>query len=241
MSTLCRSIQSEHGVDEGLPNQRIDPYPVQPRGRGCTGPVILIVRFEIMIRAITNVLNNLTFLRKSVANSYPDENVLFATSVTHLRTADAGPTGWSAKRFRQRRGIAVFTNKRLVVKSSFISPLTVVWLVLAVLMAWRWWDARAWLDLFIAVGALAFILQRRPFTYVIECEQIKSATLGSVRGIAGAFPLLTLQTEQESVNLVTADVFPAEVLRHVGINNEGTEPEVGQVSSEGSPSDEPST
>ena len=170
-------------------------------------------------------------MRRAVASRFPGENVLFATSVTHLRTRDANPTGWSARRFRQRCGAAVFTNKRLVVKSGLVSPLTVVWLAVAFLIAWRWWETGSELDLFLAVGALVFILQRRLFADTLEYAQIRSATLGSVRGIVGTFPLLTLRSETESINLVTADELPVAVLGYLGITNEEAEPEDRHVSS----------
>ena len=171
-----------------------------------------------MLRNLADTLNSFKRTTAVVERKYPAERVQFATAVTLLETTTSQPVGWSLRRLLQRRGNAVFTDRRVFVQSSFVSPLTALWVVAIVVFGIQFVLTRQFLDGLIAMVGAVFIWQRRPYERSIEYDQIKKVQFGGVRGIGGRGDIVAFQTETDSLHIVTAQFVPEGLKRSLGVS-----------------------
>ena len=109
----------------------------------------------------------------SIMGNFDGETLLLATAATVLKTASRSTVGWSPERYRrwaatllptfQRRGNVVITDKRVYIRSSFASPLTLFWIVVLVFGVAHFAVYRDGTHLLLAAAASMFLYDRRPF------------------------------------------------------------------------------
>lgn len=164
-----------------------------------------------MLRSLADSLNNLTAAVRWASARYPAETIRFASAATMLETPGASPTGWSWQRMFQRRGNVVITDRRILLRSSFLSLYSLFYLLL---LAYALYRALTTGDYFYAILGLLIALilvQRLPYTRDIPFEQVEQITLGAVQGISGGASLMAVQQGGRTINIVPAQLLPEEV------------------------------
>ena len=172
-----------------------------------------------MLRTKADQLNLASRTRSLVEHRYRDEKVRFATAVTILETPVATPTGWSLRRFLQRRGNVVITDARIFVQSSFLSLLTVIWLAVIGYGIYRYSRDGHIASVMLAVVGAIFIFQRRPYSRDVPFNQIQRVEFGSVQGIAARCDIMSIMLDRRAIQLVTAQRVPDSIrerLRELG-------------------------
>ena len=164
-----------------------------------------------MIRQLTDKLNASESTRRLVSTRFPEEIIELSTAVTILDAPDANPIGWSLRRFLQRRGNVVITNRRVFVESSFRSPFTVLWVVVLLFAAYKLLFGPSWIWVLLALTAGIFVFQRRPYSQDLPFAELKGIRFGSVQGMAGRGDIVTLNLGAKALHLVTSQFVPGEV------------------------------
>ena len=67
---------------------------------------------------IIDQLSNLNYLVNRLKSKYETEEIVFASAATILETKSTHAVGWSWKRLFQRRGVVIFTDRRLHLQAS---------------------------------------------------------------------------------------------------------------------------
>jgi hypothetical protein len=107
----------------------------------------------------------------------------------------------------------VFTNKRVLFRAGWLSPLGVVY---AAVMCWALVESAisvSWVALLLVVTLAGLLVQRRPHQWDIPFEDLVDSRIASAQGIAGEVTVLILVIETGSVQLVTARDLPERVKR----------------------------
>lgn len=163
-----------------------------------------------MSHTTVNQMNLLSRTRSVVQQRYPDETILFSTAVTILETPNNSPTGWSLRRFLQRRGNMVVTDARVFVQSSFFSLLTIVWLAVIASTVYEFVQNGHSFNTVVAIVALIFIIQRRPYTRDLPFNAIRDVEFGSVRGMTARCDIMSIVLDGRAIQLVTAKNVPGD-------------------------------
>lgn len=161
-----------------------------------------------MLRDTADHLNAASLARSNVAERHADEDVVFATAATILESLSASPVGWSLQRLFQRRGTVVFTNSRVVVSSSFVSLLTVAWVLVLAYGLYAVVGNPTAINAVVPVVAAAFLFQRRPYFRDIPFQEVQSVNLGCVRGIASNHDVIALILNDRVLHLVPSQIIP---------------------------------
>ncbi len=161
-----------------------------------------------MFRTTADQLNLASRTRSLVEHRYRDEEVRFATAVTILETPAATPTGWSLRRFLQRRGNVVITDARIFVQSNFVSLFTVIWLAVIGYVIYGYSRDGHMASILVALVSAMFIFQRRPYSRDIPLNQIHRVEFGSVQGIAARCDIMSIMLDGRAIQLVTAQRVP---------------------------------
>ena len=168
-----------------------------------------------MLRAGTDRVNFASRSRSDIERLYPQETVLLSTAVTILETPSQSPTGWSPRRFFQRRGNVTITDARIVIAANPLSPIAVLWLVVVSYGGYRLLvDADPIGAALVLVGSL-FLFQRRPYRRDLPYNSIRGVIFGSVRGMAARCDIISVVIDGRAIQLVTAQSIPAEVRRRL--------------------------
>ena len=180
-----------------------------------------------MNRQLADKLNASGAMRRGVSVRFPQETIELATAVTILDAPDANPIGWSLRRFLQRRGNVVITDRRVVVESSFRSPLTIIWVVALLFAAYELASGFSWEWVFLALTAGILVFQRRPYSRNIPFSELKGVRFGNVRGASGRADIIALDLGGTALHLVTCQFVPDELKRQMelwtGPDSEGRE------------------
>lgn len=164
-----------------------------------------------MIRNTADQLNLASLTRSVVERQYPDETVQFSSAATILETRQESPTGWSLGRLFQRRGNVIITDARIFIQSSFLSLLTVIWALVIGYCVYRYIQTANTFDIFVAVFAMIFIIQRRPYSRDVPFSTIRRVHFGSVRGMAARCDIISIVIGDRAIQLVTAQLLPDEL------------------------------
>ncbi|MGF1569902.1 MAG: hypothetical protein ACFCVD_17845 [Nodosilinea sp.] len=155
---------------------------------------------------------NLTSRTRSVVErQYPGETVLFSTAATILETRHESPTGWSLKRFFQRRGNIVITDARIFIQSSFLSLMTVIWIVVIGCGLYLYVQNANIFAIVMAVFAAIFIIQRRPYSRNVPFNSIRHVHFGSVRGLLGRLNIMSIVINSRAIQLVPIQFVPDDI------------------------------
>lgn len=162
-----------------------------------------------MLRTTADQLNLSSRTRSVVERCYPDEQVLFTTAVTILETDQTSPIGWSLRRFAQRRGNVVITDKRLFVQSSFLSLFSIFWLGIIAYSIYEYSHTGHFFHIAIGIPAAIFIVQRRPYSRDLPFDAIRCVEFGTTRGIAARCDIMSIVLADRAIQLVTAQIVPS--------------------------------
>ena len=168
-----------------------------------------------MNRQLADKLNASGAMRRGVSTRFPQETIELATTVTILGAPDANPIGWSLRRFLQRRGNVVITDRRVVVESSFRSPLTIIWVVALLFAAYELASGFSWEWVFLALTAGILVFQRRPYSRNIPFSELKGVRFGNVRGVSGHADIVALNLGETALHLVMCQFVPEELKRQM--------------------------
>jgi hypothetical protein len=158
-----------------------------------------------------DTLNRTSQTVRRVRTLHPGEDVIFAAAATILESGDRAPIGWSIRRFLQVRGNVAVTPHRIFVQSNFLSPMTALWVVVALaasVIAIVFADT---ISLVLAIVALVLIAQRRPFIRDIPVHMIYEVRFGSARGATGRADIMMISTAEGTLHITTSKPIPATV------------------------------
>ena len=157
-----------------------------------------------MDRWIVEQLNGSSGTARKVKRRFPEDEVWLATAVTMLETPEREPVGWSPRRLLQRRGNAVFTDRRLFLESSFFSGFTLVWLGFMGYLGYLLIQDRSPALIGFIVVAGLLIWQRRPYSRAIDLAEVEKVALGSVQGLSARGDIFAIVLPETTIQLVTA-------------------------------------
>jgi hypothetical protein len=163
----------------------------------------------------TDILNAAESTGRRFSARFPDERVELCTAATILEAPAEKPIGWSLRRFLQRRGSVVITDRRIFVQSSLWSPMTLIWFLLLIFAAQRLVSETTWTWAILATGAGIVLFQRRPYTLNIPFSDLTAIRYGSVQGVATRGDILVLSLGDWGVHLVTSKVVPDALKRRM--------------------------
>jgi hypothetical protein len=166
-----------------------------------------------MNRQFVDKLNASESTRRLVSARFPEEVIELSTAVTILEASDTNPIGWSFRRLLQRRGNVVITDKRVVVQSSFRSPMTVLWTIAFLFATYEVISDISWEWILLALTAAILVLQRRPCRRNLPFSDLKSIRFGSVRGASGHGDIIALNLGNRALHLVTSQFVPDDLKR----------------------------
>lgn len=168
-----------------------------------------------MIRRLTGLLNATSSIRRVVSTRFPEETIKLCTAATILDAPSEEPIGWSLRRFVQRRGNVVITDRRVFVQSSFRSPFTVLWTAVLALAVYRLVSDATWAWTIAALSAGILVFQRRPYCQDLPFAESKGIRFGSVRGVSGRGDILAVSKGDRALHLVTSEVVSDELKRNL--------------------------
>lgn len=168
-----------------------------------------------MLRQLTDTLNASKSLRRMVSTQFPEETIELSTAATILDAPGENPIGWSLRRFLQRRGNVVITDRRVFVHSSFRSPLTALWTAVLLFGVYKFASGEPWVWALGALGAGIFLFQRRPYSQNLPFAKLQGIRFGSVQGISGQGDILTFSLGDRALHLVTSKVVPEKLKRQM--------------------------
>ena len=143
--------------------------------------------------------------------NYPNDNIRFVSGATILESENKDQIGWSLRRIFQKRGNVVITDQRIMLKVQFLTPMSVIYLILVGLSIYAYVSFLDLISLFLGAYFLLLLMQRIPYHRQISYTEIKDAKLSTVRGITGRGSLLTLLLSDKSMNIVPAQLIPEEI------------------------------
>ncbi len=164
-----------------------------------------------MLHTLTDQFNFTSRTRTAVERRYPNEAILFSSAVTILETPHECPTGWSLRRFFQRRGNVVITDARIFIQASFLSLMTAFWLAVIGYCLHQCLQSADVFHITLAVGAGALVLQRRPYSRDVPFNSIERVHFGSVRGVSGRGDIVSVVVQPRVIQLVTGQFVPDEI------------------------------
>ena len=153
---------------------------------------------------LTDRLNAAARARAEAERLFPEERILLASAATVLETRARAPVGWSLSRILQRRCNLVITDRRVFIKASFLSPITVIWIGLMAYALYDFTQSHQLRDIaFVALLGI-FLLQRRPYVRDVPFETIQRVEFGTARGLTATGDIITLIVGGRAIHLVTA-------------------------------------
>ena len=161
---------------------------------------------------IIDQLSNLNYLVNRLKSKYGTEEIVFASAATILETTSTQAVGWSWKRLFQRRGVVIFTDRRLHLQASTWSVATLLYVILILLFILQFSRTGDLLYLLLCGLAVPFILQRLPYQRDILLEDIPSVMLGLVQGATARATLLTVTLGSRAIQVVPAQRLPPHTL-----------------------------
>ena len=165
-----------------------------------------------MLGRFVEVLNSKGLALRWFAKSYPEEEIILAAAATYLTSEKDELIGWSFSRFLQRKGNLIFSDRRIVFRSNFVSLITLLWIFLGISLSLIYLSGQRLLDLVFLAFIIILILQRRPFTRDIPYQEILRASYKDIRGMTTTGQILMLVLDSESVNLVPSQRVPESLL-----------------------------
>jgi len=184
-----------------------------------------------MIRELTDKMNASDTTRRFISAQYPEETIELSTAVTILDAPDVNPIGWSLRRFLQRRGNVVFTDRRVFVQSSFRSPFTILWAFILLFAVYKLLFRASWEYVLIALISCLLVFQRRPYSRNLSFSELRGIRFGSVRGVCGRGDIVALNLGETVLHLVTSQFIPDELKSQmeslINIDSKGRDQDVG--------------
>ncbi|MBC8328970.1 MAG: hypothetical protein H8E31_09515 [Planctomycetes bacterium] len=139
------------------------------------------------------------------------EPVLYQAACTLLYSSSEQVVGASPRRMRQRRGVLVLTERRVVFRAGFLTPLSVFWLlVLAGLVARVAWTGELERPVLLLVPAL-FLLQRLPHRIDRPYADFGSCKVATVQGLVSSGIGLILELDQRFLHFTVLRPLPADL------------------------------
>lgn len=170
-------------------------------------------RLDNMLRSLVGKLNSMQVALATARKKFPAEEVLFASAATILETKLDSPVGWSFQRLFQRRGHVVLTSGHILLKSSFLSYYTVIYLGITLIFLFNYYRTAEPGNLLIVFLMGIFIYQRLPYQKEIRLEEIQNVRVGLVRGVSGRGNLITLYLEEKTIDVIPTRMFPEDIDR----------------------------
>ena len=164
-----------------------------------------------MLRALTDRLYSASRLERLVQKNYPEDQVKLATAVTILKTKKETPVGWSLARFFQKRGNVVITDQRIIVRTNFLSLISLFWIGFLVYFVWQAYRMNTFFSAAFGVFAVPFLLQRLPFRVDVPLSEVQKVNFGTVQGTTLLCDILAVVLSSHTLQLVTAKRLPEEL------------------------------
>lgn len=167
-----------------------------------------------MCRTVADFLYGAKRVARLAAERFPGEPALLASGATFLETRDTEPIGRSPRRYLQRRGVVVVTDRRVFCKAPWFSPAALVYLPALVVCVYGYLSSQDNALLFASAVFLALLLQRWPFEMnIIPLESIAALRLAEVSGYSMRSDLVALGLGDHAIQVVTAQRLPDDLRR----------------------------
>lgn len=173
---------------------------------------------------------------------YPEEQILHTSPMSVLEVKDKVHVGRSFRRFFQRQGVVIITNRFLLLKTKFFSLYTFIYLAIAIIpfvaaLGLQYLVSPLYLQLIngnFTVLILLFIvllpslmlltlsvtfglsaLQRRPYREEIRFDEIQEFEIDEHQGMMGKYDSLLITTTEKTLNVVAVKNLSEDVIQSI--------------------------